>query len=174
MNNFNLLISFPRYNEINAMAETWFTLLICGDEYPIISNLEYLGLITALTSINHRKVIQRIKKILSEDTNFFQYILKIRPIDFVCQTDVKVIKELVEKKYRDYIKERENFKIELKRRKHELIERESFIDTIATNINNPVDLDNPDKIIRIEVLGNVSGISFFRPDEVIKPLKPKN
>jgi len=168
LNNFNLLISTSRYNETNAKAELWFTLLMCGDKYPIISGLKYPGLITALTNIDSKEVIHKIKKIIENDSNFFQFILKIVPIDYVCETNIKVIKELVDKYYRIYINEDQSFKIDLMRRKNELVERDLVIESIAKIIINKVNLDNPDKIIRIEILGNVTGISFLNPDDLIR------
>ncbi len=167
LNNFNLLISTSRFNEINAKAEIWFTLLMCGDKYPIISGVKYPGLITAVTNIENKEVIRKIKKLLKRDPNFFQFILKIIPVDYVCETNLNVIKNFVEKYYPIYLNKEDSFKIELKRRKNEIIERDTFIEAIAKNINNKVDLDNPDKILRIELLGNVSGISFLNPDDII-------
>ncbi|MFX1259046.1 MAG: THUMP domain-containing protein [Promethearchaeota archaeon] len=141
---------------------------MCGDNYPIISNLKYLGLITALTSINAKEVIQKVKSILRSDPEFFQYILKIIPIDFVCETNVKIISQIINSNYREFINKNDSFKIDLKRRHNESIDRESFIEFIAKNIDNKVDLENPDKIIRIEILGNYSGLSFIKPDEIIR------
>ena len=57
MNNFNLLASTSRFNEKNATAELWFTLLMCGDAFPIISGIQFPGLITALTYLNPKIVI---------------------------------------------------------------------------------------------------------------------
>ena len=168
MNNFNLLISTSRYNETNAKAEIWFTLLMCGDKYPIISGLKYPGLITALTNIDCKEIIYKIKKIIENDSNFFQFILKIIPIDYVCETNIKLIREFVDKYYSIHINEDQSFKIELIRRKNELVERNTVIESIAKIVNNKVNLDNPDKIIRIEILGNVTGISFLNPDDLIR------
>ncbi len=167
MNNFNLLVSTSRFNEVNAKAEIWFTLLMCGDKYPIISGIKYPGLITAATNIDNKELILKIKKILEKDSNFFQFILKIIPIDYVCETNLNVIKDFVEKYYTLYFNKDDSFKIELKRRKNEIIERDTIIEAVAKKINNKVDLDNPDKILRIELLGNVSGISFLNPDDII-------
>ena len=167
MNNFNLLISTSRFNEGNAKAELWFTLLMCGDKYPIISGVKYPGLITAATNIDNREVIKKIKKILEKDPDFFQFILKIIPIDYVCETKLNVIKEIVEKYYAYYLNKNSSFKIDLKRRKNESIERDTIIESVAKIINNNVNLDNPDIIIRIELLGNISGISFLSPDVII-------
>jgi len=168
LNNFNLLVSTSRFNEDNAKAEIWFTLLTCGDRYSIISNLDFSGLIAVVTTLNHRNVISKIKRILIKDPNFFQYILKIIPIDYVCQTNINTIKIIIQNHYRDYIHSDESFKIELNRRKNDLIDRDSFIESIAKFVDNKVNLENPDKIIRIEILRNMTGISFLQQDDVIK------
>jgi tRNA acetyltransferase TAN1 len=167
INNFNLLISTSRFNEENAKAELWFTLLICGIKYPIISILNYSGLLSAFVNQDIRNLITKIKKILVDDPSFFQYILKIVPIDFVCETDIKMIEEVVRRYYKDYIEPNESFRINLKRRKSQIIDREKLITKIAFGINNQVDLSNPDKIIWIEILGNRCGISFIKNSDVI-------
>jgi tRNA acetyltransferase TAN1 len=167
INNFNLLISTSRYNEENAKAELWFTLLICGIEYPIISKLSFSGLLIAFVNEEIRDVIEKIKKILKDDPKFFQYILKIIPIDFVCESDTNMIEEIIKKYYMDYIEPHESFMINLKRRKSELIDREHFVNKIANILDNKVNLTSPDKIIWIEVLGNRCGISFIRSSDII-------
>ncbi|NVM44111.1 MAG: hypothetical protein HWN79_04250 [Candidatus Lokiarchaeota archaeon] len=167
MNKFNLLISTSRFNEVNAKAELWFTLLMCGDKYPIISGTKYPGLITAATNIENKEVVLKIKKILEKDPDFFQFILKIVPIDYVCETKLNILKEIVEKYHSLYLNKNNSFKIELNRRKSTIIDRDILIETIAKIFNNKVDLDNPDRILRIEILGNVSGISFLNPDDIL-------
>ena len=123
MKSFNLLISTSRFNEINAKAELWFTLLLCGDDYPIISSLNFPGLVTGLTNLSAKEVIFKIKKILEKDLNFFQFISKIIPINFVCETNSQVINQLIQLHYKDYIYDTDSFRITLNRRKHEQIER---------------------------------------------------
>jgi len=168
MKNFNLLVSTSRYNEVNAKAELWFTLLLCGDDYPILSRLSFPGLVAGLTNLNIRNVISNVKQILKKDSNFFQYILKIIPIDFVCETNSQIINQLVQMHYKNYVFANDSFRIILKRRKNEQIERVNFINNLAKGIPNKVDLEKPDKIIRIEILGNICGISFLTKEEIIK------
>ncbi|MHA1372879.1 MAG: THUMP domain-containing protein [Promethearchaeota archaeon] len=170
-NNFNFLVSTSRFNETNAKAELWFTFLICGDRYSIISSLEYQGLLTAFTALRKEDVISKIKDLLKKDPNFFQYILKIVPIDFVCETDIDVIQKIIQRHHKEYIKEEESFRIELKRRNNEIINRIQLIKVVAEIFSNKVDLDNPDKIIRIEILGNFCGISFLQLNDIIKAPK---
>ncbi|NVM37948.1 MAG: RNA methyltransferase [Candidatus Lokiarchaeota archaeon] len=171
MKNFNFLVSTPRYYEKEAKAELWFTLLMCGDTYPIISGIPFPGLITALTNLDKKKVISNIKKILKKNPNFFQFILKIIPINYICETDTKIINYIIQENIENYIEGEETFRITLKRRHHEKIERTNFIETIAKDIENKVNLDNPDKIIRIEILGNICGISFLEKNDIIKVKK---
>ncbi len=147
-------------------------LLICGDTYPIIFDLEFSGLIAASSTLNGKEIITKIKAILKRDASFFQYILKIVPIDFVCDINIKIISEIVQRHYREFIDSNESFRIDLKRRSNELIDRNVFIESIAKNIENRVDLDNPDKIIRFEMLENLCGITFLKPEEVLR-LKSK-
>ena len=165
--NFNLLVSTSRYNKTNAMSELWFTLLMCDDSYPIISRIQFPGLISAFTNENLKEVISKIKTIQAKNPDYFQFILKIVPIDFICETKIKTIEKIIEQNYKNYIDEKESFKITLKRRHHPRIERENFIEIIANLINNSVDLEAPDKIIRFEVLGNITGISFLKRNEII-------
>jgi tRNA acetyltransferase TAN1 len=167
-NNFNFLVSTSRFNETNAKAELWFTFLICGDRYPIISSLEFQGLLTAFTALRKEEVISKIKELLKADPNFFQYILKIVPIDFVCETNIDVIKEIIQRHHEEYLKEDQSFRIDLKRRNNEIINRTQLIKVVAEIFSNRVDLDNPDKIIRIEILGNFCGISFLQLNDIIK------
>lgn len=168
MKNFKLLLSTSRFNEYNAKAEAWYALLVCGDKYPIVANMEYLGLITLSTYLDSKEVIECIKKVLQVNPDFFKFILKIVPIDFVCESNIEVMSELVHKNYRNYIKPEESFRIVLKRRKHKTLSRENIITKIAKKIKNPVDLEHPQKILRIEVLGNFCGITFHNPDEIIR------
>jgi len=172
--NFNLLVSTSRYNETNAKTELWFSLLICGDKYPIITNLEISGIISGLTILEPKQVIQKIKNILNKDPLFFQYILKIIPIDFICETNIKLITKFIEEHYQEFVNPDDTFKIKLIRRKSSLIERGDFIKKVAEKINNQVNLDNPDITIRFEILGNICGISFLRPSDVLKINNPYN
>jgi tRNA acetyltransferase TAN1 len=170
MKNFNLLVSTSRFNEINASAELWFSLLTCGDKYPIINNLSVSGLISALTNLNAKEVIHKLRKTVKEDPHFFRFILKIVPIDYLCESNTQVISQIIEKRYKEYLDDEDSFKITLKRRKNDLINRDDFIKIIAEKIDNKVNLTNPDIDIRFEFIGNTCGISFLKPDDILKSI----
>jgi tRNA acetyltransferase TAN1 len=141
---------------------------MCGDMYPIISGTQFPGLIVALTNLSTEKVVTKVKEILDKNPVFFQFILKIVPIEFICETDTKTIKYIIQENFKKFITEKDTFKITLKRRHHEKINRTNFIKEVAKNIENKVNLEKPDKIIRIEILGNISGISILNKNDIIK------
>ena len=108
------------------------------------------------------------QQILLDNPEFFQYIIKIIPIDFICETSVKFISEFIENNYPKFLNADNTFKIDLIRRKSQIIERDVLIEAVAKRMENRVDLENPDITIRIELLGNVSGISFLSPEDIIR------
>jgi len=147
---------------------------MCGDNYPIISKLSFPGLIGALSNIEAKKIIHKIQRILKKNPNFFQFILKIIPLDYICETKTKVLTKLIQEHQNSFLSEGDTFKIVLKRRKHENIDRDNLIKRIANNIQNKVNLENPDIIIRIEVLGNFCGVSFLYPNDIVRLGELKN
>ncbi|MGV9171225.1 MAG: THUMP domain-containing protein [Promethearchaeia archaeon] len=168
MNNFNFLVSTSRYNEPNCKAELWFILLMCGDKYPLISDLKFPGLITGYSVLNSHNIVKKLQTLLKEDPDFFQYILKIVPIDYVCKTNLEIIDEFIKRTEDKHIHQEETFRIKLIRRNSKIIERDEFIETIARNFDNPVDLENPDIIVRFEILGRYCGISYLKQDEILR------
>jgi tRNA(Ser,Leu) C12 N-acetylase TAN1 len=138
-----------------------------GDTYPLISNLKFPGLLTGYSSLNSHEIVKKLQKLKEEDPSFFQFILKVVPIDYVCETNLEIINEFVKRDFRKYIKKGEKYRIKLIRREKS-IDRDEFIDTIAHNINNPVDLEDPDKIIRFEIVGKNCGISYLEQDEILR------
>ncbi|MCP4762660.1 MAG: hypothetical protein GY870_12845 [archaeon] len=168
MKNFNLLVSTSRFNETNAIAELWFSLLTCGDKYPIINNLEVTGLISALTNLDAKEVIHKVQGMLKDDPDFLRFILKMIPIDFICESNVQVIAQIVEDHHKEFIGEGDSFKITLNRRNNERIDRDHFIKVIADKIDYNVNLSKPDVDVRFEFLGNTCGIAFLKTNDILK------
>lgn len=170
MRNFNLLISTSRHNEINAKAELWFLLFMMGDEFPLIFRVEFPGLFIALTNLNPKKCIEKLRKMALKNPNFFQYILKITPIEYACETDLYLIKMTVIDNFHRVIKKKETFKIQINKRNCATSKLE-IIEHIAVDLQNKVDLREPDKIVNIEILGNFTGISFITKDDILSVVK---
>ena len=48
-----------------------------------------------------------------------------------------------------------------------------LIEAVAMGIDRKVDLENPDKILLIEVVGGLTGMSLIKPSDVLAVLKEK-
>jgi tRNA acetyltransferase TAN1 len=53
------------------------------------------------------------------------------------------------------------------------IHSRDIIEAVATNVKNKVDLEKPDKVLLIEVLGGFTGVSLVKPSALMSVLKAK-
>ena len=168
---FNLLATTSRGNEDEACSELWYLLGEIGDSAPTIEKTGVAGLIAAKTAFNPFEVIEKLRKILHERPYEFRYTLRIIPIERVVRTDLKEIQH-VATELSSKIKENETFRVTVEKRFTEISTRD-IIETAASNIERKVDLNKPDKILLIEVIGGLTGISVIKPDEILAVVKEK-
>ncbi|MEM1515606.1 MAG: THUMP domain-containing protein [Candidatus Bathyarchaeia archaeon] len=171
MDDFNLLISTSKGNENNACSEIWFLLGELGDKEALVDKTEVAGLVVAKTKLDPFKVIEGLRKILKERPWEFRYVLKVIPIEVVVRTRIEEIKRAAASLYYK-ISENETFRVTVEKRHIEISSKE-IIEAAVENLNRKVDLNNPDKIILIEVLGRLTGISVIRPTDILSVVKEK-
>lgn len=87
------------------------------------------------------------------------------------QTDLKQIQNAVEKLSLK-IKENESFRITVEKR-FNTISSKDIIEACAADLKRKVDLSKPDKILLIEVVGGLTGLSVIRGDGILSVLKEK-
>ncbi len=151
----------------------------CSEVYSLIK-LD-LGIESEFCRINHgvkglsllqfdrkhyEKVIEIIKNQFIDDR--LRYCKKIVPIEVLVQsTDEKIASEAIRLfKLKTNVSER--WKVEINKR-HTKISSRKLIERIASiliKINSNVNLETPDKIIRIEIIGKITGVSVLKPDEI--------
>jgi tRNA acetyltransferase TAN1 len=73
----------------------------------------------------------------------------------------EVVKEL-----REGIQPGEKWRMTVEKRRYALHHKIEIIEDLAELIDEEVDLENPDKILRIEILGKNAGISVLTPREI--------
>jgi tRNA acetyltransferase TAN1 len=169
--NFNLLVTTMRRIERDATDELFFLLQKIGDSEPRIGKTGISGLIAARTALNPFEVVERFRRILFEHPYEFRYILRIIPIVKVVPTDLQEISSAVEQ-LSSSIKEKETFRITVEKRFTQLSSK-MLIESSARVIKREVDLSNPDKVVLIEIVGRLTGLSIVKPEEVLSVLKEK-
>ena len=171
LKDFNLLVTTTRGNEDNACSEVWYLLKEIGDEKAEVDRTGVSGLIAVKTSLNPFDVITKFREILKERPYEFRYSLRIIPIEKVVKTRVEEIQKAAEE-LASKIGENETFRITVEKRFTEISTRD-VIEAAASKIERKVNLERPDKILLIEIIGGLTGISVIRPDDIISVSKEK-
>ncbi len=163
---FNMIISTPRNFETDGLAELDFLVhQVFPEDKLNYGKLIVTGLIWGnLVGVDPVLAVHRIKDYVGEKGFPLQYLLKFVPIQKVLVTDFDEIEKYVLSQI-DQIRDDEKYKIIVnKRRIHN--EKIEIIEKIAKNINKTVDLEHPDKIIRLEIIGKYTGVSILKEDDV--------
>jgi len=113
-----------------------------------------------------RKAVNDLTKLCNKRPEKFKKTFHYIPIDKWCKATIKDMQKAVKGIAKD-IKDKEKWKMELGKRNR----KEHSIDLIlklTEVVEKPkVDLNNPDKIIRIEIIGNKAGISLLKKGELL-------
>ena len=172
LKDFNLLATTSRGNEKQMCSELSYLLKEeLGDLQPVVEKTGIRGLVAAKTSLNPRAVNEKFRAILQERPYEFRYALRIIPVERVVPTDLDEVKRVAAELAAN-IGENETVRVTVEKRFTSLHSRD-FIEAVATGIDRKVDLKNPDKILLVEVVGGLTGMSLIKPSEVLAVVKEK-
>jgi len=171
LRDFNLLATTSRGNENEASSELRHLLEEIGDSAPAIDRTGISGLIAAKTAFDPFDVIEKLRKILLERSYEFRYTLRIIPIEMVVRTGLNEIQRAAAE-LGSKIGKNETFRVTVEKRFTQTSTHD-IIEATATNIERKVDLSKPDKILLIEVVGGLTGLSVIKPDGLLSVMKEK-
>jgi tRNA acetyltransferase TAN1 len=171
INGFNLLATTSRGNERPMINEILFMLKEIGDIEAQAAKTKIRGLIVAKTTLDPFMVIEKFRGIIKERPYEFRYALRILPIEKVVPTDLGEIKKATEELAKK-IGENETFRVTIEKR-FTTIHTKDLIEAVTGEIKNKANLENPDKIILIEVLGALTGLSLLKPNDILAVIKEK-
>jgi tRNA acetyltransferase TAN1 len=172
IDDFNLLVTTARGNERPMINELLYLLKEeLADPQARASKTKVRGLIVAKTSLNPCLVIEKFRGILQERPYEFRYALRILPIERVVPTDLEEIKRATAE-LAIRIGENQSFRVTVEKRFTDLHSRD-LIEAAAGDINQEVNLQNPDLILLIEVVGGLTGLSLLEPNQILAVVKEK-
>jgi tRNA acetyltransferase TAN1 len=171
LKDFNLLVTTWRGNENNTRSELKRLLEAIGESSPNVDKTGVSGLIVAKTCLDSLEVISKFRNILHERPYEFRHALRLIPIEKVVHTDLDQIKEAVTQ-LGSRIGENETFRVTVEKR-FTALHMHDIIEAAATSIKRKVNLQDPDHIILIEVVGGFTGLSLIDPKDTISVLKEK-
>jgi tRNA acetyltransferase TAN1 len=171
LSEFNILATTMRGNERQMCHELAFLLKEAGDPEPKTDKTGIRGVVVAKTSLDPVETIAKFRIILQERPYEFRYSLRIIPIQKVIPTDLDEAKKAAAQLTAN-LEENETFRVTVEKRFTSIHSRD-FIEAVAASIKNKVDLEKPDKIILIETLGGLTGMSLLTQEQTISVMKEK-
>ena len=167
----NLIITCARSLESETKNEISKILGELGDQEPEILTVGLRGLLMVNTVIEPSKIIDYVKNKMIEEPWLIRYCLRIIPIQMITETEIDKIKQNVIK-LKDTIQKNDSYRITIEKRNTDISSTE-IITEIANIFPNKVSLNQPDWIVLIEILGNDTGISILKDDELFSLDKAK-
>ena len=170
MSAFNLIVSTSRFREEEAQDEILNLLEEFGDVDAESEITEIKGLLLATTKLNPFEVIEKLKELVASDPWEVRYVLRVLPIEVVVQTELDPIRFAA----RNLAAKIGNatFRITVEKR-HSVLESIDVIDAIASEIESKVNLEHPEWVILVEIIGGLTGISVLNPNQVFSSVVEK-
>ena len=167
----NLLVTCARNLDTETKNEIGKILGEIGDQESEILNVGMRGILMVNTSIEPSKIIDWVNDKVVEEPWLIRYCLRMIPIQSVTETEMsKITKEVI--KLKDVIQQNDSYRITIEKRNTDMSSNE-IITEIAKIFPNKVSLNQPDWIVLIEVLGNKTGISILKENEIFSLDKAK-
>jgi tRNA acetyltransferase TAN1 len=167
----NLIVTCSRHLEGDTEDELIDILDKLGDSDVKISVSSMSGIITIETKLDPIEVVRKIKEMVLDEPWSIRYCLRIIPIQKVVKTNIEEIEKAISS-MSDQIGKKESYRILIEKRNSDISSKE-IITKIANGIKNKVSLDFPDKVILIEILGIVTGISILKKSDILSLEKTK-
>jgi tRNA acetyltransferase TAN1 len=169
--NFNLIASTFKHREEDAQDELLDTLEMLGDYASESQTTDISGIVLGFTKLDPFQIVNSLRDLVKNEPWQIRYVLRLLPIELVVYTEPKSIKSAA-KKLALKIQNGDTFRITIERR-HTLLTSSDIIATIAKEIDNKVNLKNPDWIVLVEVVGGQTGISVIKPDQIFRSVVEK-
>jgi tRNA acetyltransferase TAN1 len=129
------------------------------------------GIITAKTNLDPIEVVEKMQAMIIDEPWSIRYCLRVIPIQKVVESKIEEIEEQITELVETIPKE-ESYRISIEKRNSDISSQE-LITIIAKKLKNKVSLENPDKIIQIEILGAKTGMSILKKSGILSVEKTK-
>ena len=82
------------------------------------------------------------------------------------------MKRLIDNEFRNLIGDNQTWGMKVNKRRWQQYHTSEIIEHLAADIDRKVDLDNPDCIIWVDIIGPETAISLLTPDEIFSITRP--
>ena len=167
----NFIITCQRNLEYETIEEIARFLDKFGDSNAKISKTPFSGIIELNTLLDIFDVKKQFRVIIDEEPWSIRFCSRIIPIQQMCKSELKSIKECIQT-MTSRIEKNQSYRISIEKRNSDLKSRD-LISEIADLIPNKVSLENADWEIIIQVMGVTTGIGILPKNSIISVSKEK-
>jgi tRNA acetyltransferase TAN1 len=168
---FNFIATTYKGLEREAMAECLTLLRRLGDGKPVATATEVIGLLLGRTLLDPLTVVRGLREMVAEDPWSVRLVLRFIPIEEVAEAKPEAVREGVAS-LSAKVPESDSFRVTVEKRHNETPSTE-FVEAAAAAMKQKVNLDSPDWVVLVEVVGRMAGISIVRPDSIFSSQKAR-
>jgi tRNA(Ser,Leu) C12 N-acetylase TAN1 len=112
-----------------------------------------------------KSIIKKLLKLIAKNKSIFGKTHRYIPVDKWVSAKISEMQKAIKSLVPD-IKKNEKWKMELDKRYYHKIDYNELIMKLTDVVDREkIDLQNPDKIIKVEIIGNNAAISILKPGE---------
>ena len=168
---YNLLATSEPINAGRASRELWMNLRAISDESPRVDKSRVKGIIIAHTTLAPVEAVHGLRNLMKAEPKRFHFVYRVMPVMRWVPTDITCIVDAV-RELSTHVDVDDSFRVTLEKRRTGLGSLE-IIEPVAEVLDNPVDLESPDWVILVEVVGKDTGISVIKPEDTLNIQKEK-
>ena len=161
----NLLVSYDsKSGYMSGKSEIHNILTKLGDQK---AEMELLvpGIISVKTTLDAREVVEEVREMFAGDPNSLSCTLKWVPVDYWCDATPDQIKATVKEEIKDLFVPDDQYVVDVLAHRSALTS-EQIISAIVPLLKGKVNLDHPQKVIRIELFDKRACVSLLKPADI--------
>jgi tRNA acetyltransferase TAN1 len=162
---YNLLVSIGWSNFYRAQKEIRDILSAMDDDHPVIRRTIAWGIVGVQSQLDSRRIIEKLYELYNKDSSAFSYTVKWVPVDQWTSSDMSSMEQLMAS-LKESIAKDERWMMVVEKRRYTCHHKADIINRLASHIDGKVDLRKPEKIVRVEIIGQNAGITILRPKEI--------
>jgi tRNA(Ser,Leu) C12 N-acetylase TAN1 len=156
----NLLVTFDYGVNMWARNEVLDVLREVGEENLAHLYSEVKGLFQLRVDGDPKEVTRKLDALCRIDPSRFWYTYHWIPVERWCPSTIEDMSEIV-KELAERIRSEERWRMSIHKRFYPAHHTRELIENLAQHVDRPnVDLEHPEKIIRIEIIGGRAGLSL--------------
>jgi tRNA(Ser,Leu) C12 N-acetylase TAN1 len=170
----NLLITYDVANRFAAHDEIRQVLTIVGEEQPDFLPSRVHGLVQISVTQDPKAVTLHLDALCRTDPSRFWYTYHWIPVETWCPATIPALSDVVTA-FAARIDPDERWRLRINTRFYTAHHTRELIDALAQLVARPhVDLEHPDKTIRIEIIGDTAALALLTPREQFSVHDVKN